>query len=226
MLARLALFVGLTGCAAHYPGPLGPVGRLPEPREAHEAPAAQPDPEAVAEVPSDDRVLRAAQYFLKHKPIGFRDDCSGYVCAVYNRAGYPLEGNTALLWERARAAGAVHHRKVPSPGDLAFFDDTYDRDRDGRVNDELTHVALVLEVGADGTILLAHGGTGQGRTTMVMNLRRPDVRRDEAGAEINDYLRVRRDSDPAGAKYLSGELWRGFATVREQDLSKWVADAG
>ena len=42
----------------------------------------------------------------------------------------------------------VHHRKVPRPGDLAFFDDTYDANHDGRTNDPLTHVAVVLSVAA------------------------------------------------------------------------------
>ena len=36
------------------------------------------------------------------------------------------------MHERARAAGVLHHRRVPEVGDVAFFDDTYDRNGNGR----------------------------------------------------------------------------------------------
>jgi hypothetical protein len=197
------------------------MGRAPAP--AVEAPGSPlQDP---AEVAEDERAPRArrdgtgariadaARYYLDHRPRGFRDDCSGFVSAALARAGITLSGSTASLWELAREMGAIHHRKLPEPGDIAFFDDTYDRNHDGRVNDELSHVAVVLEVHADGDILLAHGGTSHGRTTLHMNLKRPSERTDaKTGDVLNDYLRRQSSSDPGGAKYLSGELWRGFAT--------------
>src|SRR5690606_3802041 len=112
---------------------------------------------------------------------------------------------------------AIHRRKLPRIGDLAFFDNTYDRDGDGRWDDELTHVAVVVEVEADGTIRMAHDGTSRGRTELRMNLKHPDVRLDASGRVLNDYLRVRTDKDPRSARYLAGELWRGFATVEPGD---------
>ena len=36
---------------------------------------------------------------------------------------------------------------------------------------------------------------------------------DAEGNELNGYLRTQRKSDPKKTKYLTGELWRGFATV-------------
>ncbi len=44
-----------------------------------------------------------------------------------------------------------------------------------------------------------------------MNLKHPGDRRDEIGEPINDILRRKESDDPNG-EYLSGELWRGFAT--------------
>lgn len=156
-------------------------------------------------------MVQAAEHYLRARPA--RDDCSGYVCAVFTRAGLPLRGNSQSLWEDARAAGLTHKRKRPRVGDLAFFDNTYDRNRNGRWDDELTHVAIVLAVEDDGTILLAHGGTSKGRTTMVMNLQERDTHRREDGKELNSYLRARKKGDPRSWKYLSGQLWRGFATL-------------
>ncbi len=161
-------------------------------------------------------LVSAARYYLDHKPRGFRDDCSGYVCAVYDRDGQALEGNTASFWELSKQLRATHKRKRPQPGDLAFFDNTYDRDGNGRRDDKLTHVAIVLEVYSDGTIELAHGGTSKGRTTMRMNLYRPDEHADTDGRVLNSFLRS-RNADDDGGKRLSGELFRGFATLRTQD---------
>jgi surface antigen len=229
-MIALLLLLGCAPWLPRYPGPLGPVGRLPEPEPVFQA----DDPPSDAVVARSDRrggdeadpdkVVRAAQYYLQHKPVGFPDDCSGFVCAVYGRVGFALEGNAIGLWDRAQQAGATHRRKHPRVGDIAFFDDTYDRNGNGKVDDELTHVAIVLSVDEDGTILMAHGGSSHGRTTLVMNLEQPHTRRDEDGKELNDYLRIQRKSDAAGTKYLAGELWRGFATVSEADLDAWLGD--
>lgn len=219
LLARSSLLLSLllTACAPHVPrmpGPLGPVGRSappalvpPEaPPEAPEVPAPDPGPSPLVA-----SVLDAADYYLRHRPT--RDDCSGYVCAVFTRAGLPLRGDTRSLWQAARSLGATYDDPLPQVGDLAFFDNTYDRNRNGRWDDPLSHVAVVLSVDDDGTITLAHGGTSRGRTKMVMNLQQPGVHRTEDGKELNSYLRPRRRGDPRSWRYLSGELWRGFARM-------------
>lgn len=157
-------------------------------------------------------LVRAAEYYLTHRPN--RDDCSGFVCAVFTKAGVELEGSSRMLWDQARAWGVDHRRKIPSVGDVAFFDDTYDANRNGRWDDPLSHVAVVLGVDPDGTITLAHGGTGKGRTTMSMNLRQPGTHADAAGKELNSFLRRPTSRDPRSARYLAGELWCGFASFR------------
>jgi surface antigen len=139
--------------------------------------------------------------------------------AALDRAGVPMSGSTQSFWEDAKARGFVHSRKQPTVGDLVFFDNTYDRNRNGRWDDELTHIGIVLEVDRDGTITVAHGGTSKGRTTMVMNLSDPSARHSEDGRELNDWLRARRSNDPKRASYLSGELFRGFATLDDDRLA-------
>ena len=161
-----------------------------------------------------DRVADAADHYLSRAPKGFRDDCSGFVCAAFDRAGVTLEGSSRSMWDAAKASGDIHKRHRPAPGDVAFFDNTYDRNRNGRFDDTLTHVAVVLSVDVDGTIHLAHAGTSRGRTTLTMNLTRPHDHQSAAGAVLNDWLRRKASRDPSSAQYLSGELWRGFAHAR------------
>jgi hypothetical protein len=116
-----------------------------------------------------------------------------------------------MLFDAAREARVLHHRHVPSPGDVAFFDDTYDRNGNGRLDDELSHVAIVESVDEDGTIHLVHVGS-KGVVRIVMNLRRPEDHVDEAGKVLNDYLRAHADGDAPRTRYLAGELWAGFAS--------------
>jgi hypothetical protein len=211
-MRRTAVLLLLAACAPKVlpvPGPLGAIGRDRPPiarlveRGSHRGGD-----------PSGDAIVDAARHYLHTPTRGFRDDCSGFVMAVLDRAGMPISGNTASIYAWADERGAVHHRKRPHPGDLVFFDDTYDRNDNHRNDDPLSHIAVVLEVEENGTILMAHDGTSRGRTTLRMNLESPGLRSAEDGAVLNDWLRARRDSDPKGTRYLAGELWRAFATVR------------
>ena len=144
---------------------------------------------------------------------GHRYDCSGMVNAAYSRAGIDLGGrNSAALLELARERHVFHRRKTPRPGDIAFFDNTHDRNGNRRLDDKLTHVAVVEKVDEDGTITLIHkGGSGVVRT--LMNLHRSRTHRDEAGKELNSRLRYESSRDRRRTKYLTGELWRGFASL-------------
>jgi hypothetical protein len=214
----LLLSVACAPRALRVPGPLGPVGRtvrpLPERPDPVKPPAPQSPRDRRQEQDFREAIVASAEHFLKGSLGGYRDDCSGFASAVYDRVGISISGSVRTLWELASEQGTIHHRKHPELGDLVFFDDTFDKDRDGRVNDPLTHVAVVVGVADDGTITMAHGGTGVGRTTTWMNLEHPSERKGPEGEPWNNYLRRAKDSDPKGTKYLTGELWVGFATLR------------
>ena len=214
----LALLLLLAGCAAgpRFPGPLAPMGKSPSYARRAEPPPLPAPPSPVEEIDRSSPIAAAARYYLDHSPAGWRDDCSGFVCAVLDRAGIPLTGNTRSLWELAKELDVVHRRKVPDVGDVVFFDNTYDRNRNGRADDDLSHIAVVVAVEEDGTIVMAHNGTSEGRATLRMNLRSPDVHRQD-GRVLNDWLRASRPGGPA----LSGELWRGFATFDEGSLDQF-----
>lgn len=223
-LLSLVLLVGCSPAVLRVPGALGPVGRTVRPLpERPEPQAVPPPPEPRRDRREQDAfeqaVVDAAHRYLKGPLDGFRDDCTGFAAAVYTRAGSPVEGGARNLYETLSARGWVHHRKRPELGDLVFFDDTFDANRDGRVNDPLTHVAVVIERKDDGTLILAHGGTGVGRTTTWMNLEHPSERKGPDGEPWNNWLRRAKDSDPRGTKYLTGELWAGFATLHPTDGS-------
>ncbi|QSQ22388.1 C40 family peptidase [Pyxidicoccus parkwayensis] len=149
------------------------------------------------------------------------DDCSGFTQLAYRKPGLSLmpertlpgENGVKAIYRKATDLGTV--RETPQPGDMVFFRDTHDRNKNGRLDDGLTHIGIVERVAPDGTVTFMHkagGGVKRGH----FNLARPDARKDENGRVLNDWIR-RRDKRNRG--YLAGELVAGFASVDE----RWVA---
>lgn len=137
------------------------------------------------------------------------DDCTGLARAVYEEAGIELMGaalkgdnGVSAMFRRAFEQSAIH-TSPPEPGDLVFFRETYDRNRDGKLNDGLTHVGVVEAVGPDGTVTFVHrinGGVKRGKL--------------HAGAprdrKRNDYLRPAKTNAPLAS---TGELFVSFASA-------------
>jgi hypothetical protein len=148
-------------------------------------------------------------------PYRVPDDCSGLVRLAYHSVGVELlsqgvrpgENAASAMYRRARRAGALHRRR-PLPGDIVFFHETYDRNRDGLRNDGLTHVGIIESVAKDGTVVFVHRA-GAGVVRSHMNLRRP-LRKSPGGRVLNDYLRQAEGGERAR---LTRELFVGYASA-------------
>jgi hypothetical protein len=117
-----------------------------------------------------------------------------------------------VIREFIQKYGTLYTGPSPGPGDLVFFSNTYDKNRDRKVNDPLTHVGIVERVDSDGTITFFHLIRNRIRRD-AMNLSKPSVHKDENDKVINDYLRRRRRYDHSGTPYLTAQLFAGFGTI-------------
>lgn len=134
-----------------------------------------------------------------------RQDCSGFVTAIYERAGHPLQvspesqkGTTSMaemLYRTAKADGRTHE-DLPKPGDLVFYRDTF-----GKIDGRITHVAVVESVAKDGTVTVIHNIGGRYRRS-PMNLSDPHE------PLKNGYFRKKQS---ANEPVLSGELFVAYA---------------
>ncbi len=148
------------------------------------------------------------------------DDCTGLIRAVYGRAGFNVlseasraDNAVTAIWRYAREHGRVYDGGRPLPGDLVFFRETYDLNRDGRRNDGLTHIGIVDEVRADGTVTVIHR-VAQGVVRYRMNLNHPKARvHPETGEVVNDALRAPDAPGRSGGQRLTSELFAGYATL-------------
>ncbi len=142
----------------------------------------------------------------------WRSDCSGFVQACYAAGGLDLnevatgDSHRAwAMWQGLEARGQLVAESAVQPGDLVFFDNTTDRNRNGLRDDDVTHVGLVAEVRASGTMLFLHYMSGSVRRD-ALNVGQPNTHRDAQSDEVlNAYLR-RGSQDPR----LAGALVRGF----------------
>ncbi|NLJ46061.1 MAG: CHAP domain-containing protein [Treponema sp.] len=202
-------------------------GREPSARDA-----AYPFPEAETYAPAVPSKLQATvvagglslvgKTELVVNGIRYPMDCTGVVRAAYAFGGvdlayrfafYPGNG-VARLYGTLRDAGLLYSTRYPAPGDLVFWDDTYDANGNGRADDPLTHVGMVVGVDAEGTVSYLHHNYRRGPVVERMNLIHP-------GAEtlfvkgvyvtVNSPLRMR--GSPPGPGTTAGELFRVFGAA-------------
>ncbi|MDG1483661.1 MAG: CHAP domain-containing protein [Myxococcota bacterium] len=212
-LLLAGLLVGCSRRGIRTPGSLSALGGDAAQYDRGSTEASSPEPPALLSSPprrsgdgqsiADGAVTLIGKRDLVVASERYRYDCSGMVCAAYAAGGQTLSGSSKGLYAEAVDGGVLHTDTLPRPGDIAFFDNSYDRNRNGQRDDELTHVAVVEAVADDGTITLIHLGSGT-VSRIKMNLLRPE------DSAVNSYLRARADLD--GGPRLTGELWRGFAS--------------
>lgn len=145
--------------------------------------------------------------------VRYRSDCSGVVGAIYARAGLPLlvDGSapdTKGLFALAQKNGSVR-RHEPLPGDLVFFDDTWDENGNGRIDDPLSHVGVVERIDDDGTVVFVQRAGGRVIRSR-MNLRHPHDRVDGGGRTLNHWLRSAAGARPART---TAELFVAYGTI-------------
>ena len=182
----------------------------------------QPVSHSVAPRDARELVLTTARALVGQSQVKvggrtYPSDCTGLVEAVYTQAGVSLRGTVkpgdngvTALYRYALNHGRVYNGGRPVPGDLVFFRETYDQNRDGRRNDGLTHVGIVDDVDKDGTVTVIHR-VKRGVVRYRMNLSKPSVGKDpDSGKILNDTLRA----PGQGRSFaLTGQLFAAYATV-------------
>lgn len=158
---------------------------------------------------------------IEAKGRRFSYDCSGLARAVYYSQGVDLfDGATAhgrtngvrLIRQYVTKHGRLHKGPTARPGDFVFFHNTWDANRDGRVNDPWTHVGIVEKVETNGTVVFI-SRVSRGVERYRINLKRPGLHRAASGPVLNDFMRRKRLKDPRKTRYLTGELFAAFGTL-------------
>ena len=226
ILLGLMTMAGSVGCASRAPR-IAPGPGVAEPTERVQRGAARAAADRISAQEAEEAaaleaallsrvdavIARAAALEGERRVVvdgqAWRADCSGFVAACY--------GDEADLTDPELATPSVAETmwrtlsdrdqlvQEPRAGDLVFFDDTYDRNRNGARDDPLSHVGLVESVDAQGTVVFLHFGSGRVKRDRL-NLEQPGRHEDEQGEVLNSWLRRGRSGER-----LAGQLCRGFA---------------
>jgi hypothetical protein len=151
----------------------------------------------------------------------FNMDCTGTVLAIYYYAGIDLardfnkySGNgVTRLYKTLEAEDLLYETRLPVAGDIIFWDNTYDRNEDGQWNDPLTHVGMVMDTSADGSIEYVHLNYRRGIIIENMNLRTPEIHQKMEKGQmriINSPMRMKQAGKAHPDDWLSGQLYKIF----------------
>jgi len=177
-------------------------------------------------IPAQESLAQAAAGFLGQSRIemGYRRftlDCSGLALGVYATQGIDLysglgklDGGNGVgrIFTHVVQHGRIHYGPTVHPGDLVFFHNTWDFNRDGFPNDPLTHVGVVEKVEVDGTVVFV-SWVSAGIERYRMNLQEPDQHKTGDGRVLNDFMRRKWPGDPQATRYLTGQLFAAFGTL-------------
>ena len=171
------------------------------------------DPDRATIASSAGTLVGATEILSEGRHIAY--DCAGITRAVFLQYGIDLyesaieepgANGVRLIYNHLRQYGTLHQEPIPSPGDLVFFDNTWDFNGDGELNDPLTHVGIVEQTDPDGTVTFISRVSG-GIERSRMNLDYPNVHKTADGRILNDYIRRKLPGDPPDAGRLTGELF-------------------
>lgn len=233
-------FASLGGCATLF-SMTGPQPTVQAVRASYRSPQEIDKP-----LTSDEKAVIASAGSLMGKAPNsrvnvngrtFTLDCIGTVSAIFYGMHIDVQADFSRysgdgvnrLYQTLKALNVLHKDTYPRPGDVIFWDNTWDANGDGKLNDDpRTHAGIVLAVDADGTIHYVHEHVIKGVTVEVMNLLHPHDYYGPGGKIINNAMAmnsgISRKDNPV--HWVSGDLWNSFGDVLRVKRHFSVADLG
>lgn len=157
------------------------------------------------------------------KGAHFSYDCSGYIASALHKNGLltqdfsrvqDIQGNgVAILFQYIEKNGLIMDKNaVPKIGDIVFFSNTYDRNKDGKFNDELTHIGIIESMDNDGQAIFLHHMAGRVQQS-YLNAGFEHLHKSNKGKQLNTYLRRKNAQDSKQTVYLASELVHSYGSL-------------
>ncbi len=153
----------------------------------------------------------------------FTLDCVGLLDAAFWKLGYNLEAATVpyrgdavnRLKAYLKHEGAFFEKPRPEPGDIIFWNNTWDANGDGIWGDDgTTHAGLVVSLASDGTVTYLHASVTRGIALAKLNLVHPTREFSPDGRLWNSPMALPERGHKNPVHWLSGDLCSGIADLR------------
>ena len=218
LIGAVIAIATLVGCSAFVRDRTQPVP-VPSPHSDRDCCLSiKPSASRTAIVHTATKLIGAKTIVSNGRRIAY--DCAGVTRAIFLEHGIdlyeseitdPKANGVKLIHHHISKQGTFHQGPAVKPGDLVFFDNTWDFNGDGFINDPLTHVGIVERQEADGTVIFISRVAGA-IERYRLNVGLPHVHKTADGRILNDYLRRKDITDPPNTGYLTGQLFAGFGT--------------
>jgi len=151
----------------------------------------------------------------------FNMDCSGVVAAIYYYAGIDLQKyyphyrgtGTERIYAALKERNLLKKTHLPEPGDIIFWDNTFDRNKNRKDDDLLTHMGMVVSCDRQGNITYIHYSYARGIVYEYMNIRYKNYESQVVKGKtviINSPMRA-KGGNRTNRNWLSGQLINCFA---------------
>ena len=162
---------------------------------------------------------------LRYVRVGskrYLDDCSNVLRIAYDDLGidlfseryhYPKANGVRLIRMKGLTSAASTSSTTVAVGDLVIFDNTYDRNKNDRLDDRDTHAAIVVGFEGSDTAVIYHR-VRSGHKIGRLNLRDSHrVFSREGRHRLNDVLRRVAKKDRKKIPRLTGQLFATYVRV-------------
>ena len=147
---------------------------------------------------------------LSNNGKSFLMDCSGVVSALYWYAGIDLQScypaytgsGVTRIYRWLDDEELLYRPDEPAPGDLVFWDNSYDKNGNGLADDELTHVGMVVGVDEKGLVTYVHHDYISG--VIFASMYPPDP----SDSTRNSGMRIQSLGPTPDGGMTSGDLYR------------------
>lgn len=161
--------------------------------------------QSTSDLSTRERIVQNAMQYLGRRDGG---DCSGFVNLINIKSGHPFYNEVELNknFDNARKSramfnlmsqkGQAYETMLPNIGDLVFFKDTVTSTKTKKkqkkpvvkqVAENITHVGIVTQVEADGTVEFIHHSNGK-NVLDYMNFNYPMLTAKD-GKKMNTYMK-------------------------------------
>lgn len=151
----------------------------------------------------------------------YHGDCSGFIAFLFHLAGLNLkklygigDNGVTAIWNGLSQNGFILKDNRLKEGDIVFFDNTYDMNKNTKWDDKLSHIGIVESIDKFQTVTYLHYGS-KGVMRAKMNVSHPHVFTTNINGESYRFNDLIRKSEQRGVntKYLSGNLYSGAARL-------------
>ncbi len=137
-------------------------------------------------------------------------DCSGVVSAIYWYAGIDLQscypaftGNgVTRIYRWLEEDKLLYRPDEPAPGDVIFWDNSYDKNGNGVADDDLTHIGMVVSVDESGLVTYVHHDYISG--VIFARMYPPDP----SNRDLNSGMRIQSLGPTPDGGMTAGDLYR------------------